>query len=69
MLTCSAPVNQAEMADVLITEGADPQIRDRNGLSPLNYANTEGSSEVADIIEAECVAGASAKVLAEALEA
>jgi ankyrin repeat protein len=52
MLTCSAPVNQAEMTDVLINEGADPQIRDRNGLSPLNYANTKGSLEVAYILEA-----------------
>ena len=51
MLTCSAPVNQAEMTDVLITEGADPQIRDRNGLSPLNYADTKGSLEVAYILE------------------
>jgi ankyrin repeat protein len=69
MLACKSQKNQVEVTKALLTADADPQIRDRNGLSPLNYANTEGSSEVADILEAECVAGASAKVLAEALEA
>jgi len=69
METCFAPENQAEMAEALLDADANPQIRDKNGLSPLNHANAEGSSEVAEILRAVCVAGDSANALAEALKA
>ena len=52
------------MVEALLTADADPQIRDSNGLSAHNHAKNEGSSEVADILRAECIAGASAKALA-----
>jgi len=48
------------MAKALITAGADPQIRDINGLSALNIANSGGFTKVANILRAECVAGVSA---------
>ena len=52
MLACKSQKNQVEVTKALLTADADPQIRDRNGLSPLNYANTKGSLEVAYILEA-----------------
>jgi len=57
------------MTKALITAGADPQIRDINGLSALNLANSHGFTKVANILRAECVDGASAKALADALKA
>jgi len=69
METCFAPENQVEMAEALLAADANPKIRDSNGLSALNHANAEGSSEVADILRAACVAGDSAYALADALKA
>jgi len=69
METCFAPENQVEMTKALLNADADPQIRDGNGLSALNHANAEGSSEVADLLRAECAPGNSAYALADALKA
>jgi len=40
METCFAPENQVEMTKALLNADADPQIRDGNGLSALNHANS-----------------------------
>jgi ankyrin repeat protein len=40
----------SEMAEVLLAAGADPGLRDRNGLSPLEIAVEQEQQELAELL-------------------
>lgn len=50
ILSDGGPVHQ-EVVDVLLTHGADPNLADGEGVSPLSHARSRGYLEIAELIE------------------
>ena len=41
------------MAELLLADGADPNVKDKNGHTPLDLAVASGQAETTDLLKAE----------------